>query len=198
MRKSFFASAILWGHCLFPQMPTEFYSHTENSPFQRGPSVLSWWVLRRGGQWCPRWECGPGGALLCPAMPLTHRTWDAKAPHLQPTPWQPCSESSIGAGGQFTRVQPLGAKFCTLATPVRGGLDVGMDEGRWHSLDPREMWQNRAVTFQDEWMPRPHSVQKTGPFLARSRCYDGLHRVTAFPRGFSWDLHQAGVPSMWD
>lgn len=67
---------------------------------------------------------------LYPATPCTHRTRDAKVPHLQATPSQSFSEASIGAGARFTRVQPPGAKSCTLATPVRDGLDVGMDEER--------------------------------------------------------------------
>lgn len=50
---------------------------------------------------------------------------------LQPTPSQPCSEASMGqVHAGFTRVQPPGTKSCTLETPVRDGLDVGMDKGR--------------------------------------------------------------------
>lgn len=51
--------------------------------------------------------------------------------------------------------------------------------------------EQRGLPFKTN-ASQSHSVQKTGPFLARSRCYDGLHRVTAFPRDFSWDRHPQG------
>lgn len=140
------------------------------------------------------WRCPP---VFCHEQTLPTGP-EVQGPHFQPTPSQLCSEASIGTGAEFTRVQPSGAKSCALVTPVKDALDVESDSGgKWHSVVPREMWQNRAqgLSFKTS-ASQLHSVQKTGPFLARSRCYDGLRRVTAFPRGFVWDLHQAGGPSM--
>lgn len=108
------------------------------------------------------------------------RTWGARSPPLALAS-QLCSEASIGTGAGFTRVQPPGAKTCTLVTLMKNGLDDGKREGDI-------LWSQekcgRTEGYLSRLLPPGLTVQEAGPFLPEAGATNNVHRAAAFPRGF--------------